>query len=541
MSSLFAPRVLLFAGECLFASTLVLGSAWLAASLLRNRASLRHLVWLAAFATLLVLPAVALIVTPRFVIERRVEAPAQLPSFIEPASAAVVSATVPPAAPTPWQPDMNDAAIALFVVWLAGACWVLLRLAVGAFGLAALHRHSRPYALDPADLPKVSNRRECELRLSMSQAGPITWGFLRPVILLPKNSVSWSRERLQAVLLHELAHVRRRDSLTRALSLVACALYWPNPLIWVGARLLRREAEIAADDAVLAFGIKPSAYAGELLRLAAEFRGQRVAFSGVSMAGSALEARVKSVLAPNQSRTGVTSMDALKIACLGFAAASVLAFARPDLVDAQTAPVPPTADAAPVAPDAARAASDVAPPVAPVETMQDDATDATPADQAVRSVQVRTTRHKHDLVVEKTVRIVHMNQAQIEQAEMQAHMAEAELAKVEPEIERAIAAAKIDEKIAKAMQDADPKIRADVARALAKAQPEIRRAIAEAHISERVARALQDAQPKIDAAIAKARKADEGRRVIRIEEDGPADATVENPDAPPTDAPAAGQ
>jgi hypothetical protein len=194
---------------------------------------------------------------------------------------------------------------------------------------------------------------------------------------------------LQAVLLHELAHVRRRDSLSQTLSLIVCAFYWPNPLIWIGARAMRRDAEIAADDAVIVSGMKPSAYAGELLQLASEFRGHGIAVSGVSMAGqSSLEARVKSVLAPDQSRTGVRSMDILKVACLGLVATAALAFVRPDIVAAQdvtvspspvAAPLPPPALDAPDAPDAMPA-----PPAPPaMETLP-----AVPAVPSVPSISV---------------------------------------------------------------------------------------------------------------------------------------------------------
>ncbi|MEI9931543.1 MAG: M56 family metallopeptidase [Rhizomicrobium sp.] len=56
-------------------------------------------------------------------------------------------------------------------------------------------------------------------------------GLLSPVILLPKSARTWPRARLQAVLLHELAHVRRRDGAMQMLALFACAIYWFNPLM----------------------------------------------------------------------------------------------------------------------------------------------------------------------------------------------------------------------------------------------------------------------------------------------------------------------
>jgi beta-lactamase regulating signal transducer with metallopeptidase domain len=529
MNSLFALRALLFAGECFAGSAILLSLAWLASRVLKP-ASLRHVVWLTAFGTLLVLPVTALIVPPQIAIRRAIEAPRGVPSYVEPVSAPMDVLTPAPVAKARYAlaaVDEREIAIALFAIWFAGFFWVAFRLVVGACGLAALRRASRPHALAPPDLPRLAcNHRECELRLSASQEGPMTWGFVRPVILLPKDALSWPRERLHAVLLHELAHVRRRDSLTQTLSLIACALYWPNPLIWIGARAQRRDAEIASDDAVLESGVKPSAYAGELLRLASEFRGHGLAVSSVSMAGqTSLEARVKSVLAPDQSRTGVTSMDVLKIAFLGLAATAVLAFARPDIVAAQDSTTPPPPVAAPLPPDAPEAVPSV--PAVPaaepaVPTPPTDVTDADNDESAVTVVSP-TTGHKHHRhvhivrvengkVVEDTMRDMHMDQAEIMRAQEEARHAEAELRKVEPEIERAIAEAKIDERVAKAMRDVDPKIRAEVARAMEKARPAIRKAIADAHISERVAKALHDAQPKIDAAIVRIQK--------RVDRDG---------------------
>ena len=59
---------------------------------------------------------------------------------------------------------------------------------------------------------------------------PMTWGWLRPVVLLPADSATWSDDRRRSVLLHELAHVRRRDWLADSIARAACALYWFNPL-----------------------------------------------------------------------------------------------------------------------------------------------------------------------------------------------------------------------------------------------------------------------------------------------------------------------
>jgi len=526
MSSLFALRTLLLAGECLAASVVLPALAFVAVRFLRD-ASLRHMVWLTAFGTLLIFPLASLIVPPQIVIDHATDAADAVPSIPMIVPSAEAAPAEAPAASTLPEITLAEVALAVFMIWLAGVCWAGSRLMIGALGLHLLRRQSRPHALPPADLPDiVMQRRECELRLSGAQDGPMTWGVLKPVILLPKNSLGWTRERMQAVLLHELAHVRRRDSLTQSLSLLICALYWPNPLIWLGARALRREAEIAADDAVLSSGMRPSAYAGELLQLASEFRGHGLAVSGVSMAGrSSLEARVKSVLAAKPLRKGVTIMDAVKLACLGAVATAALAFVRPDIVDAQNAvqvnaqdPAPPAEPAVslPTVQPAETPAPAEVPGAADAPTTVTPATAVTPTTPPNHTVHVRTTRHKHSVKVYRDEDDFHFDQAQVDVAIEQAHRAQEELRRAGPEIEKAIAAAKIDEAVAKAMQMTEPRIRAEIARAMAKARPAIRQAIADAHISENVAKALKEAQPKIDAAIAKARAA-QWRAHVEIE------------------------
>jgi hypothetical protein len=95
--------------------------------------------------------------------------------------------------------------------------------------------------------------------------------------------------------------------------------------------------------------------------------------------------------------------------------------------------------------------------------------------------------------------------------------ARAELERARPEMEKAIAAAKIDMKVAEAMRAAEPRIRAEVAKAMAEAGPAMQRAMADAHISEKVMKALRDAQPKIDAAMRQVKAAERKIKVMKIE------------------------
>ena len=306
--SVLILRGLLLTLEALAISALLPLVAWAAGLLIRHNAAKRHQIWLAVFGVLLALPLLALVAPPRML---WLHASAPVPVDV------VMAAPVTAAYASTWSMEslIAIAAAPLCALWIAGVLWNLSRLALGAWGLSRLRRNS--IAFD-----RVAG---VEIRLG---SGPLTFGWLKPVIILPKDAPHWSRERRDAVLGHELAHIARRDSVTQWLAALACAFYWPNPLIWLGAKRLRREAEIAADDAVLAAGVQPSVYAAELVRLAADSRG--AARFAVAMASpGSLEARVTSVLSPTPSRAGVTPMDALKLALLGAGSAIALALVRP--------------------------------------------------------------------------------------------------------------------------------------------------------------------------------------------------------------------
>ena len=87
-------------------------------------------------------------------------------------------------------------------------------------------------------------------------------------MLLPESANEWTMERRRSVLLHEMAHVKRRDCLVQFLGQLTCAAHWCNPAVWFAARELRRESERACDDLVLHAGTRPSDYAHDLLDMA---------------------------------------------------------------------------------------------------------------------------------------------------------------------------------------------------------------------------------------------------------------------------------
>jgi len=317
-----------FVVQILLKATLVLAAAGGAALLLRgSSAASRHLVWTLAVAALLALPLFSLALPAVPVAVRAAPAPwvedAQAPAALVeaspvaaaelPAPAAALRAPETGAAATdagvPFGANLSPAAW-LALAWAAGALLLLLRLAAGWWGVRRMSRRAVPVQ-DPAWTGLVKDLSwmldvDRPVRLLRSEAAsmPMTWGTLRPAVLLPAAADGWTPGRRRVVLLHELAHVARRDCLAQALADVACALYWFHPLAWYAARRLRVEREQACDDRVLAAGARASDYAGHLLEVARSFRPAGVlSAAAIAMARpSQLEGRLLAVLDSARSR-----------------------------------------------------------------------------------------------------------------------------------------------------------------------------------------------------------------------------------------------
>ena len=222
------------------------------------------------------------------------------------------------------------------VVWIAGT------LAVVAWGLIGwastwwmgcnAQRITNPTWVEAAReaAERLGTCRGVTLLRGGPAAMPLTWGVLRPVLLLPQEADEWPCERRRAVLLHELAHVRRRDVLTHWLGLTACAAYWFNPLAWWAASRLRTEREQACDDLVLEAGERPTDYAAQLLGVARSLRSARaLAPAAMAMARpSNLETRLTAILDTARNRRGPARWLVAASLAAVLAASAVLAAVR---------------------------------------------------------------------------------------------------------------------------------------------------------------------------------------------------------------------
>jgi beta-lactamase regulating signal transducer with metallopeptidase domain len=156
-------------------------------------------------------------------------------------------------------------------IWAAGLAVLLLRLLVGLAGAVRLSREARP--LDDSAwqrlifrfLSTVALRRRVRLKSHERIGVPLTWGIIRPVILMPDDSRNWDEDRRSSALFHEMSHIKRVDFAVMLLVRLSLAAFWFNPLSWAVFGMLKREQEKACDELVLRAGIKPSAYAASLL------------------------------------------------------------------------------------------------------------------------------------------------------------------------------------------------------------------------------------------------------------------------------------
>lgn len=249
------------------------------------------------------------------------------PTATEPAPVAAAAA---PSLPVPSaERETIPVSLWLCASWLLGGAMILLYVLLGRFALWRTTRSAQTIGggawttLLQSLAERLRLRRKVTLLRSERPVMPMTWGIRRARILLPGQSDSWPAERRRAVLLHEMAHVRRWDCLTQLLTNLACAMHWFNPLVWIARRRIIAESECACDDLVLAAGFDPSDYAQHLLQIASGLRsGHLTSAAAIAMARpSKLEGRLLAVLDTKRSRRALTRFAFLicVLAILGLA------------------------------------------------------------------------------------------------------------------------------------------------------------------------------------------------------------------------------
>ena len=186
----------------------------------------------------------------------------------------------------------------LSVIWLAG-----LLLCFGFFAVSYIKcyrefRFSLPVENDILEAWKEKHplKRSLSIRQTETIAAPLSYGVIRPVILMPKNTEWKNIYQLRYVLEHEYVHIRRLDMLTKLIMIAAVCIHWFNPLVWVMYILFNRDLELSCDETVVRrFGMDiKSVYATALISMEEKKSGLTPLCNSFSK--NAIEERITAIM-----------------------------------------------------------------------------------------------------------------------------------------------------------------------------------------------------------------------------------------------------
>jgi TonB family protein len=321
--------------DLVWKGTVVLAAACGASVLFwRASAAIRHTIWVLALGSLLVLPLFEAVLPawrlapvlyiPRAIAEVRAAGPTNTIAVTHRADPTKRRDALPPAA---------------FALWIIGVLLFVRRWRVGSAQVGRMRREATVLADDGSAAQEAAYMgllRPVQLLRSSEEIVPLTAGIRQPAILLPASAAGWARERLRVVLLHEMAHIRRKDCLTQALGELIVCLYWFHPLVWLAVRRLRAERERACDDLVLYAGTKASDYAAHLLAIARSLQPAGLSHAAVSMAAPGLETRLRAILNPKVNRRALHPAVGCIATLVALCLVLPLAAMRPQVADSQT-------------------------------------------------------------------------------------------------------------------------------------------------------------------------------------------------------------
>jgi bla regulator protein BlaR1 len=293
----------------LWQSTLCVVVAWLLTlALNKNSARIRHWIWLVASTKFLVPFSLLIGLGSQFDLGWH-----NTSATVARESSVVVRWSRPFATPASSVFEQNPAAdspsrLAATTPYIVVAAWLV------GFGVVALYRQSRRLRLrkvvgearllrrgrEVEALDRVQFRHRWWTQLSLASSNstisPGVHGIFDPVLLLPAGIADRLTDaQLEAIVTHELAHLRRRDNVTAALQVAVETIFWFHPLVWwIGARLVD-ERERACDEHVLQLNNDPQEYAGAILKVC-EFYLVSPLSSVPGIMGSNLSKRIEDIM-----------------------------------------------------------------------------------------------------------------------------------------------------------------------------------------------------------------------------------------------------
>ena len=195
-----------------------------------------------------------------------------------------------------------------FLAWVLGAILFSLRFFTGLHYLRSLKQDSSPLPEAwtekiEALTNKLGLHKKIRLLASNKVNTPLTFGWLRPVIVFPLSMLSLLPEdQVESILLHELAHIRRNDYLTNLLQSLIEIIFFFNPGYWYLSKVIEREREHVCDDIVVSHSTNAHTYARALTNLAELSGFNSTPFAlNVARKESSLLFRIKRIIHPSKT------------------------------------------------------------------------------------------------------------------------------------------------------------------------------------------------------------------------------------------------
>lgn len=159
-------------------------------------------------------------------------------------------------------------------------------------------------------------RRSIQIRQSDRVSTPLTYGILKPVILMPKKTDWENSSQLQYVLLHEYTHICRFDIVWKLIAILALCTHWFNPLVWVMYILFNRDIELSCDENVVRqFGENAkSAYARTLITMEEKKSGLTPLYNSFSR--NAIEERITAIMKTKKVTIGILIISVVVIVAI---------------------------------------------------------------------------------------------------------------------------------------------------------------------------------------------------------------------------------
>ena len=329
-------------GNHLWQSTIFAAvAALLALAFRRHHASVRHWLWLASSVKFLI-PFAALVAIGGQLSWRTVEiVPYDNPGVLVEAVGAPFSQGVISVGRGPQRSAAESLAarlpLAVMAIWAIGCAALLVTWLSRWRRMRSVMRRASVLAAgrEVEIMRRIGPRHGAgpvPIVLADSSIEPGVFGIARPVLLWPRGiGQQLTDEQVEAILAHELCHLRRRDNLAAALHMAVQAIFWFHPLVWwIGARLVH-ERERACDEEVIRLGSEPEVYAESILKTCKFFIESPLAcVAGVT--GSDLKRRIEQIMTHNAG-TGLNVWRRWLLA-----AAGIMAFVAPVAVGALDPP-----------------------------------------------------------------------------------------------------------------------------------------------------------------------------------------------------------